>query len=615
MSLSVAVWAKPWDVGSRLWMRWGKCNPVSAPGNRILSSGAGDAGSRGAVLSEQPVEYQAVRNIRAAAIGVALIVCAFVGGASLLSLREENARQLQTLTALAEIGAQSLDAYFAGLQSAMQLISGEMLGPDDRLDETRALSALRRFTSAYPDLRIMTLSNPEGVTVVSTDPSLVGKPLAGEAAQRYFKAASDERVRTGNRAVMIGRSFFGPRSGDWVIPVGYGVWDRQGRLAYVLGAALPLSRPQALWRDAPLPAGAALGLRRDDGYLLIRYPTPPGAGMEQVYSNPATGGLGNYLRENNHPVRGYVTGKSRVSGEETLFVFRRLAHFPLTFFVANPTSNILAAWWGRVWDVYLLLLVLLLAGYRVYRWALRRQTAWEVERARRIRLLEEANQELEAFAYTVAHDLKAPVRAIDGHAGIALAAGGATLEDGLRHRLGQIRRSATRMGELIDDLLEFSRYSRAHMEKRTVDMGALVREVVVDVVPADAGVELAVGSLPPCEADAGLMRVVWTALLSNAVKYSARSGTPVIEVGHEAGMYYVRDNGVGFDMAHSGKLFGVFSRLHGADEFEGTGAGLAIAHRILHRHGGRISAEGAPGKGATFRFSVGSEAGAGSAQQ
>lgn len=337
--------------------------------------------------------------------------------------------------------------------------------------------------------------------------------------------------------------------------------------------------------------------------------------LGQVYANPATGALGAYLEARKYPLRGDVTGTSRVTGEETLFVFQRLAHFPLTFFVANPTANILAAWWERVWAVYVLMLVLVLAGYYVYRWALTRQAAWERERAERIAMLESANQELEDFAYTVAHDLKAPVRAIDGHAGLALAAGGAALDEGLRHRLGQIRRSASRMGELIDDLLEFSRYSRAHMEKKAVDMGALVREMAADAVPGDAGIELVIGALPSCEADARLMRVVWTALLSNAVKYSARSTPPVIEIGHADGMYFVRDNGVGFDMAHSEKLFGVFSRLHGADEFEGTGAGLAIAQRIVQRHGGRISAEGAPGKGATFRFSAGPDAAAGSGEQ
>ena len=187
-------------------------------------------------------------------------------------------------------------------------------------------------------------------------------------------------------------------------------------------------------------------------------------------------------------------------------------------------------------------------------------------------------------------------------------ASGGSLPEGVRHRLAQIRRSAARMGELIDDLLEFSRYSRTTLAKREVDMDALVREVFGELVPGDGGVELAIGALPRCKADPGLMRVVWTALVSNALKYSANERAPSIETGYADGRYFVRDNGVGFDMAHGEKLFAVFSRLHGADEFEGTGAGLAIARRILERHGGSICAESEPGRGAAFRFSVGSPA-------
>ena len=303
--------------------------------------------------------------------------------------------------------------------------------------------------------------------------------------------------------------------------------------------------------------------------------------------------------------KGHVSGKSFVTGVNTNFVFRRLAHFPLTFFVADPVANIFAAWWERIWAVYILWLLLTLVGYYVYRWAMRRQIAWESEKAQQIRMLEAANQELEDFAYTVAHDLKSPVRAIDAHAGIAIASFSGALPDALGHRLAQIRRSAARMAELIDDLLEFSRYSRTTLARRQVDMEALVREVAAETVPADGGIELAIGALPPCEADPALMRVVWNALISNAVKYSANEKSPVIEVGFADGRYFVRDNGVGFDMAHGEKLFAVFSRLHGADEFEGTGAGLAIARRILERHGGSISAEAEPGHGAIFRFSVG----------
>jgi light-regulated signal transduction histidine kinase (bacteriophytochrome) len=315
--------------------------------------------------------------------------------------------------------------------------------------------------------------------------------------------------------------------------------------------------------------------------------------------------MGSFMLENRRSEKGLLSGKSRITGEETLFVYRRLSGFPLTFYVATPASALLLEWWDRVWPVWLLLLFLLLAGYNAYRWALERQTAWELERAQQIKMLEAANQELEDFAYTVAHDLKSPVRAIDAHAGFAIASFSGALPDALGHRLAQIRRSAARMAELIDDLLEFSRYSRTTLARRQVDMDALVREVAAETVPGDGGVDLTIGALPPCEADPALMRVVWNALISNAVKYSANEKSPRIETGYADGRYFVRDNGVGFDMAHGEKLFAVFSRLHGADEFEGTGAGLAIARRILERHGGSISAESAPGHGAVFRFSVG----------
>ncbi len=554
-------------------------------------------------MSAERIEYQAVRNLRVASIVVALLVCVFAAGASWLSLRDERARQVAGLATLAELGAQSLDGYFQSLQGAMRLMAEEVLGPGDQFDSARAEAVLKRLKAAFPELRIATLARLDGTIIASTERNVAGAP-ATMAAQRTFVAAVDERIRTGNRNLTIGRAFFGPLSREWVMPLGYGVWDSKGQLVFILGAGLPLAKAEGLWKDAPLPPGASLGVWRDDGFLLIRHPNPGRLKLDEVYAQPASGPLGTHLASSNYPARGHVTGVSRITGEDTVYVYRRLSGFPLTLFVANPERNIVHAWWERVWAVYVLWLVLILAGYYLYRWALKRQTAWEGERARQVQMLRAANQELEDFAYSIAHDLKSPVRAIDGHAGIAIEKFGAELADGPRHRLGQIRRSAARMAELIDDLLDFSRYSRAPLARRAIDMDALARKAVAEVVPADAGIELDIGKLPPCEADTGLIRVVWTSLISNAVKYSARSTPPSIEIGWSGGSYFVRDNGVGFDMAHAGKLFGVFSRLHGSDEFEGTGAGLAIARRIVERHGGTISGVGAPGGGATFRFTI-----------
>jgi light-regulated signal transduction histidine kinase (bacteriophytochrome) len=166
------------------------------------------------------------------------------------------------------------------------------------------------------------------------------------------------------------------------------------------------------------------------------------------------------------------------------------------------------------------------------------------------------------------------------------------------------------MGALIDDLLAFSRLGRAPLEKRTVDTAILVREVLEELVPQHAGrkIEIRTNELPACEADPALLRQVWLNLLANAFKYTRRRDPAVIEIGCEPTVrgeaFFVRDNGAGFDMRYVDKLFGVFQRLHRAEDYEGTGVGLALVQRIVHRHGGQVWAEAAVDRGATFRFTL-----------
>lgn len=229
--------------------------------------------------------------------------------------------------------------------------------------------------------------------------------------------------------------------------------------------------------------------------------------------------------------------------------------------------------------------------------------------------LEAVNRELEAFSFSVSHDLRAPLRAIDGFCRILVEDHAARLDaDGLRV-CGVISRSATDMGRLIDDLLSFSRVGRAAMHASVIDMRRLAESVFGEVTtPEDqARVDFRVGELPPAAADFPLIRQVWANLLSNAVKFSARRDRPHIEVTAETAsdevVYSVRDNGAGFDMRYADKLFGVFQRLHSAREFEGTGVGLAIVQRIVARHGGRVWADSVPDRGATFCFSLPKEAG------
>ena len=227
------------------------------------------------------------------------------------------------------------------------------------------------------------------------------------------------------------------------------------------------------------------------------------------------------------------------------------------------------------------------------------------------RTLREANKELEAFTYSVSHDLRAPLRSINGFAKILTEDFGPSLPPEAKRHLRVIQKGASRMGELIDDLLEFSRLSRTALDRQVVDLERVVREVWSELRRQDEvrSAELVVGDLPRCLADRRLIKQVWVNLLSNALKYSRTRSEPRIEIGwredeQQPGsvVYWIRDNGVGFDQQYVNKLFGVFQRLHRQEEFEGTGVGLALVRRIVQRHGGRVWAEGRLDEGATFYF-------------
>ncbi|OIO00727.1 MAG: hypothetical protein AUJ51_09730 [Elusimicrobia bacterium CG1_02_56_21] len=225
--------------------------------------------------------------------------------------------------------------------------------------------------------------------------------------------------------------------------------------------------------------------------------------------------------------------------------------------------------------------------------------------------LEAANKELEAFSYSVSHDLRAPLRAVDGYTAILLENYVDKLDEEGRRVCGVISESARSMGKLIDDLLAFSRVAKTEMQTSTVDMTAMARAIYHEVTSPDSRnhIELRQEPLPPAVADPTLLRQVWTNLLANAVKFSSKTEKPIIAIGSGQNggetVYSVKDNGAGFDMRYVDKLFGVFQRLHSVKEFEGTGVGLAIVQRIILRHGGRVWAEGETGKGAAFYFTLG----------
>jgi PAS domain S-box-containing protein len=230
--------------------------------------------------------------------------------------------------------------------------------------------------------------------------------------------------------------------------------------------------------------------------------------------------------------------------------------------------------------------------------------------AQRVSDLDALTTELEAFSYSVSHDLRAPLRHVTGFASLLQRSAGGRLDETDSRYLRTIVDASARMGRLIDDLLAFSRMGRAPLARQRVSLDALVQDARTELHGApERAIDWTIRPLPDVDADPAMLRLVLVNLLSNAVKYTAGRNRAVIEVGENGStpretVVYVRDNGVGFDMQYVHKLFGVFQRLHSSDEFEGTGIGLANVRRIVHRHGGRVWAEGAVDRGATFYIAL-----------
>jgi PAS domain S-box-containing protein len=219
----------------------------------------------------------------------------------------------------------------------------------------------------------------------------------------------------------------------------------------------------------------------------------------------------------------------------------------------------------------------------------------------------ERTAELEAFSYSVSHDLRAPLRAIASFSRMVVEDENARLSPEGQRKLAVVEGNARRMGALVDDLLTLARVSRAGLDRAELDLAWMAHDIVTELRPLYPDADVRIAAMPPARADKTLVRQALLNLLDNALKYSSKLAAPRVEVGwsEDAGAWFVRDNGVGFDPAHAGKLFGAFERLHDEAEFKGTGIGLAIVKRVVERHGGRAWAESVPGQGATFRFTLG----------
>lgn len=548
------------------------------------------------------------RVLLLASVVAAAIILVFVVAFSVVSWRSEYQRHVENQQSLAALGERSMNTFFHQLESALGLLADEVAEHREYHAPHAALQRLREFRNQFPLLSGISLIAPDGRFLAWTGAE-AGSALPTIANEPDFTESM--RDLADGKSFTISRPILGRIAGQWLVSLRYAARDAQGKLLFIVAGGLPLSQAQAFWAQGPYPTGTSLGILRDDGFLLVRHPLPHDTTPEDIYRTRRGGALYQHLQANGFPNAGVVEGQSTSLREDVVIAFRRFERYQLTFMVITPKATLWTRWWSDVWPLYALIAALVLAGIAINVWISGVQRRWDGERLRHIANLEatnqrlnQANRELDAFSYMVAHDLRAPVRALDGFGAILKEDFGARLGDDGNLLLTRIREAAGRMGSLIDGLLSLARLSRGEIKRELVNTRTVVASVCAELAP-DCPARFRIGDLPDCYADPVLLRIVWANLLSNAFKFSRLVESPVIDIGYSSGAYFVRDNGVGFDMAHAHNLFGAFSRLHGPEQFEGTGIGLAIVKRVIERHGGSVNALGEVGQGAEFRFSLG----------
>ena len=322
-------------------------------------------------------EFLSARNLKWGGSLFAFLFLAFGLVFSWQSWRAEKAGEIQHLSALVEVGEKALDSYFSQFERALDLLGRDVLDQDGELDAQRAQNVLKRFIEVHTELPDIALVRSDGQILV-TAKSAPGAVLPSVANEPSFIQSREQLLK--GQTLSIARPLIGLVVKQWVIPFRYGIRDKHGKLVFVITAGLPLSKPQSFWKNALLPEGTAASLRRDDDYVVSRYPIPDDVNLEEFYGKPMINALGQHLRREGYPVRGVVEGTGSLGRTNLLFVFHRLSSYPLTFSVVTPLSSIRAKWWSKVRSSYLLVLVLMAGGFAVFRWTLKRQVTWESER-------------------------------------------------------------------------------------------------------------------------------------------------------------------------------------------------------------------------------------------
>lgn len=539
---------------------------------------------------------------------------AFAGLTALAARDKTLSNEMDNLARLSLMLAEHTQRVIFGADILASSIEEQISLAGVRSSEEFRQHASTKETHAMLQERVVLMAEVDSLALIDKNGMLINTsrswppPLADLSDRDYFTILRD--------ALPAAHVISAPRkdrlTGQETIFLAHRISTPDGAFLGLVLVTISTSRFEKLFTAVLPNDGASISLYRRDGILLIRQPPSGDAGDQSPE-------IQQFLQETISRAEQGTLRTATFSAESTprLMALHTVRGYPLMINVANSESTVLAEWWKLAQLIFAfataaIVLVVLLGLAFVRQSRMQAQVVETAEQlARANEKLTAANEELESFSYSVAHDLRAQLRTIDGYSTILLKETRDKLGEESAKRLDRIRAGAMRMNSLIDDLLQLSRIARSGLKRRDFDLSELALSVAGSLSEAHSGrgIEVVVKPGMRASGDPHLVRSVLENLLGNAWKFTSRTDGARVEVGAEErdgeAIYFVRDNGAGFNMRYSDRLFKPFQRLHRADEFEGTGIGLSIVQRIVTRHGGRVWAESEAGKETVFRFTLG----------
>jgi signal transduction histidine kinase len=577
-----------------------------------------------------------------AVVAIAVLANLFVGALVAVSLyashQQYKERAAVTSRNTNRLVAQGIAGEIGRIDLGLQVIGDEYarLHAANRIDRQALTRFLRRQQERLPMASALRIADAAGNVLYGADPVL---PAGISIADRdYFSSLRDKP----SHGVVISRPVLGRISGKWVLVFARRLDDSAGRFIGVVIAPVTIEWFEKTFTRLEVGPHGAVVLRGDasrDFDLLGRYPPAGFVGQtkvsEQFKAMIAA-----------HPQGGTYEANAGADNIRRTFTYQALGAYPLITLVGLSTDDTLAGWWREVAKLAALAaafaILSALGGWIVVRTWNARALAYDEIRALNAKLetdnaarrkaeaeiailnaaleqrvqertaeLEAANKDLESFSYSASHDLRAPLRAIAGYSHILIEEERPRLSIEGQEMLDRVIYNTEHMGKLIDDILDYSRAGRCSLEPQTVNITALARDVAALLATDYPSARIRVDEMPAGMGDRTMLEQILQNLIGNALKYSARKDVPEISIGATTTdgrvVYFVKDNGTGFDMQYAEGLFGMFHRMHNGTEFPGTGIGLAIVKRLIERNGGHVWAQAEPDKGATFYFTLGSE--------